>query len=363
MAESQIAVSRLAPDFEWPCTTGAADGPHQVRLADFRDRWLVLVFYPRDFSLVCPTELTALSSRIDEFRRRGCDVLAVSTDSIETHERWIATPRAAGGLGQINFPLASDADGAVSRAYGVPRTAARGAARGLFVIDPNGVLQYQAVHNLSVGRRTDDVLRILSALETGGMRPENWCPECATLDPTEHFVPGSVISHYRIEQQVGAGSFAVFFRARDTVLDRSVALKVFKTGRLSSPATALAEARAAAALNHLNVCTVFAVDDTEGVPMIAMEFVAGRPLNRFIEAGPMPPPRVARVVRQIASGMAAAHASGIVRRDLSLLGGKSITRSAAPPLPSRSRAQSPFVRFQRLTSSLPSPFHATSHFN
>src|SRR5262249_37930386 len=210
----------------------------------------ILVFYPRDFSLVCPTELLGLSARMVEFRRRGCDVLGVGTDSLETHERWIATPRPQGGLGGLQFPLASDQEGIVSRAYGVYLEQQRVALRGLFIIDPNGVLQYQAVPNLSVGRRTDDVLRVLAALETGGMCPEDWCTDCATLDPTQALVPGSRIGHYLIEGEVGRGTFAAVFRAHDTLLERTVALKVFRPGRLATPLAALAEARAAAALAH-----------------------------------------------------------------------------------------------------------------
>src|SRR5260370_41988001 len=152
--ETQPAkVGKRAPPFDLPCTIGAGS-VRRVRLADYRGRWLILVFYPRDFSLVCPTELTALSARVEEFGRRRCDLLGISTDSIKSHERWIATPRAQGGLGEIHFPLASDHDGTVARAYDVYLEPQHVALRGLFIIDPNGVLQYQAVHNLSVGRRT-----------------------------------------------------------------------------------------------------------------------------------------------------------------------------------------------------------------
>jgi alkyl hydroperoxide reductase subunit AhpC len=288
----------------------------RVRLADYRDRWLMLVFYPRDFSLVCPTELTALSGRIEEFRRRGCDILGISTDSIESHQRWIATPRAQGGLGEIHFPLASDGDGSVARAYNVYLEPQQVALRGLFIIDPNGVLQYQAVHNLSVGRRSDEVLRVLTALESGGMCPEDWCSEGATLDPTRALVPGSMISHYRIEAEVGQGTFAAVFRAHDTVLDRPVAVKVFKSGSAPSSPAILAEARAAAALNHPNVCTIYAVDDSEGVPLIVMEYVDGQPLSVLLQAGALVADRVADLGRQIARGMASAHGLGIVHGDL-----------------------------------------------
>jgi eukaryotic-like serine/threonine-protein kinase len=314
--ESQTAkVGKCAPQFDLPCTRGPGLGG-RVRLTDYRDRWLILVFYPRDFSLVCPTELTALSARVEEFARRSCDVLGVSTDSVKSHERWIATPRAQGGLGEIHFPLASDRDGAVARAYDVYLEPQHVALRGLFIIDPNGVLQYQAVHNLSVGRRSDEVFRVLTALESGGMCPEDWCTDCEPLDPTRVLVAGSMLAHYRIEVEVGQGSFAAVYRGHDILLDRLVALKVFKAGSPTPPLAVLAEARAAAALNHPNVCTIFAVDDSEGVPVIAMEYVDGQPLSELLEAGPLSADRAACLGHQIALGMAAAHSQGIVHGDL-----------------------------------------------
>ena len=315
MENQTVSVGKRAPRFELPCTQGPGS-TQQVALANYRDRWLMLVFYPRDFSLVCPTELTALSARIEEFHHRGCDILGISTDSIESHQRWIATPRAQGGLGEIHFPLASDRDGSVARAYNVYLEPQHVALRGLFIIDPNGVLQYQVVHNLSVGRRSDEVLRVLTALQSGGMCPEDWCADCETLDPTQRLVPGSMLGHYRIEEEVGQGTFAAVYRAHDTVLDRAVALKVFKAGSPLSSPTILTEARAAAALNHPNVCTIHAVDDSEGVPVIVMEYVDGQPLEMLLEAGALAAERTANLGRQMARGMAHAHGLGIVHGDL-----------------------------------------------
>src|SRR6478672_4094899 len=119
MLPQPTLVGSLAPDFSLPCTPIQGSGASKVSLADYRGRWLMLMFYPRDFSLVCPTELTALSARISEFVKRGCELLGISTDSVDTHEQWIASPRSQGGLGGLEFPLASDVDGAVCRAYGV----------------------------------------------------------------------------------------------------------------------------------------------------------------------------------------------------------------------------------------------------
>src|SRR4051794_7559097 len=191
-------LGRSAPDFDLPCTGGPGSSPRRAKLSDYRGGWLALVFYPRDYSLVCPTELTGLGARIEEFRRNGCEVLGVSCDPVETHEAWIATPRGQGGLGGLAFPLASDADGSVCRAYGVYLEPQRVALRGLFLIDPNGVVQYQVVHNLSVGRRTEEILRILAALQTGGLCPQDWEVTGKMLDPTRALGPGSVVAHYRI---------------------------------------------------------------------------------------------------------------------------------------------------------------------
>src|SRR5258705_3721454 len=101
----------------------------------------------------------------------GCDVLGVSTDSVATHERWLETSPAQGGLGGLDFPLAGDEDGAACRAYGVYLERQHVALRGLFLIDPNGVLQYQVVHGLTLGRNTEEVLRVLEGLQMGGLGP------------------------------------------------------------------------------------------------------------------------------------------------------------------------------------------------
>src|SRR5262249_19635846 len=195
----------------------------RVTQDDFLNRWLILVFYPRDFSLVCPTEVTAFSSRIGEFEKRECDVLGISTDSLDTHERWLTAPAVLGGIGNLNFSLASDESGEVCSAYGVLVGRQNIALRGLFIIDPNGVLQYQVVHNLSVGRSTDEILRVLDALATGGFCPAGWTPGTPTIDPDSTIGPDSTLGAYRLEAIVGTGSFGTVFRAWDTLLERRVA--------------------------------------------------------------------------------------------------------------------------------------------
>ncbi|HWB13368.1 MAG TPA: redoxin domain-containing protein [Pirellulales bacterium] len=317
MAFATVSVGSLAPDFQLPCTPRFDTGTNEVALVDFRGRWLVLVFYPRDFSLVCPTELTALSARIGDFRRQGCEIVGVSCDSVESHLRWIATPVAQGGLDGLAFPLASDADGQVSRAYGVFLEQQRIALRGLFMIDPNGVLQYQLVHNLSVGRRTDEVLRVLEALQTGGLCAEGWQPGQATLSAPDALVPGRTVSHYRLEKEVGSGAFSRVFRAHDTTLERTVALKIMKPDSPVPAAAVLAEARAAASLNDPHVCTIYSVDEAEGVPVIAMEYLSGKPLSKLVAQGQsLGLNQAIDITRQVALGMAAAHAQGVVHGDL-----------------------------------------------
>jgi serine/threonine protein kinase len=240
----------------------------------------------------------------------------VSTDSVATHERWLVTPPAEGGLGGLNFPLAADEDGAACRAYGVYLERQHMALRGLFLIDPNGVLQYQVVHSLTVGRNTEEILRVLEGLQLGGLCPGERQRGEPGLDASRELGPNRVIGPYRIEAELGGGSFGTVFRARDLTLDREVALKVLRPGGPVPAAALLAEARAAAAVSHPNVCGIHAVDSSLGAPMIVMEYVTGQPLSQLLEEGPLAPERAAALGRQMALGMAAAHAQGVVHGDL-----------------------------------------------
>ncbi len=116
---STARVGELAPSFSLECLSLDDESARNVSLSDYRGRWLMLFFYPRDFSFVCPTELTTFSARVEDFTERQCDILAVSVDSIELHEEWLTTPDSEGGLGPLQFPLGSDPDGSVARSYGV----------------------------------------------------------------------------------------------------------------------------------------------------------------------------------------------------------------------------------------------------
>jgi serine/threonine protein kinase len=185
----------------------------------------------------------------------------------------------------------------------------------VFVIDPQGVLQYSVVHNLSVGRGPAEVIRVLEALQTGGLCPANWTNADGTLDAEAVLKSGQVLGHYRIGRLLGEGTFGSVFAAWDLKLERDVALKILKRDLATSRETVLAEARTAARLTHPNICTIYSVDEEDGLPSIAMEYLPGQHLGDFLNQT-LPEPRVRSLAGQIASGMAAAHAQGVVHGDL-----------------------------------------------
>ncbi|MBS0260912.1 MAG: redoxin domain-containing protein [Planctomycetes bacterium] len=308
-------ISQPAPDFSLPAITANAAEPRQVTAEDYRGHWLLLLFYPRDFSFVCPTELTSFSAHAADFQKRQCQILGISVDSIETHRAWLQTPVSAGGLGPLQFPLAADTDGQLAARYGIWLPDKQVSARGLFLIDPQGAVQYGVVHNLSVGRSVDEILRVLDALQNGGLCPASWTAADGTIDPERALQPGRVLGHYRIRRLLGQGTFGSVFAAWDLRLEREVALKVLQRKAADSLAAVLHEARAAAALNHPHVCTIYAVEEIDGLPVIVLEFVDGRALTSVLAESPDESVRL-RIARGIASGLAAAHARRIVHGDL-----------------------------------------------
>jgi len=308
-------VGETAPEFVLACADARDLGRQSVCSNDYAGRWAILIFYPRDFSFVCPTELTSFSARWRDFHQRGCGLLGISVDTVELHREWLRTPPADGGLGPLQFPLASDPDGAAARAYGVWVDQKQVSTRGLFIIDPDGVLQYAVVHNLNVGRSPDEVLRVLDALQTGALCPASWTSADGTIDPERALQPGRILGHYRIRQKLGNGTFGTVFAAWDLQLERMVALKVLKRNVHESRDAVLAEARAAAKVNHPYVCTVYAVEEEDGLPLIAMEYLDGRTLSQAIAEG-LPRAAAHDLAKQIASGLAAAHVQQVVHGDL-----------------------------------------------
>lgn len=172
-------VGQPAPDFTAPAAFPGETASAPVRavsLSEYLERWLVLFWYPNDFTFVCPTEITALSDRWDEFADMEADVLGASTDSAYSHRAWMRTPRQENGIEGIRFPILADTTHRIARDYGVLLENEGVALRGLFIIDPDGVVQYAAAHNLNVGRSVDETLRILAAIQSGGLCGSDWRP-------------------------------------------------------------------------------------------------------------------------------------------------------------------------------------------
>ena len=169
-------VGQPAPYFEMLSTKNLETLDEAVTLDDYQGQWLILFFYPYDFSFVCPTEILALSSRYEEFKELNTEILGVSTDSVYSHKAWLQVPEENGGIKGTQYLLASDNNHAVAEAYGVLVEKEGAALRGLFIIDPDGVLQYSVIHNMNIGRSVDETLRVLEALQAGGLCGADWEP-------------------------------------------------------------------------------------------------------------------------------------------------------------------------------------------
>jgi peroxiredoxin 2/4 len=171
--EGCLRVGQSAPDFT---ATAVVDQEFKtIKLSDYRGKYVVLFFYPLDFTFVCPTEITAFSDRHDEFKAINTEVLGVSVDSEFSHLAWIQSDRKSGGVGDLNYPLVSDIKKEISTAYNV-LTDDGIALRGLFIIDKDGVIQHATINNLAVGRNVDETLRTLQAFQYVQSHPDEVCP-------------------------------------------------------------------------------------------------------------------------------------------------------------------------------------------
>lgn len=178
-------VQQPAPDFRGTAVVNQEF--KEISLADYKGKYLVLFFYPLDFTFVCPTEIIAFSDRIQDFKAINTEIIGVSTDSHFSHLGWINTPRKAGGLGPITYPLLSDFNKKIARDYDVLLENAGVALRGLFIINPKGVLVQVTVNDLPVGRSVDETLRLIKAFQFvekhGEVCPANWEPNSPTIKP------------------------------------------------------------------------------------------------------------------------------------------------------------------------------------
>jgi len=181
---SSTLVGKPAPDFS---LDGVRDGQFtRISLEDYKGRWLILFFYPLDFTFVCPTEILAFSDRLDEFTELNAEVVGASIDSKFTHLAWTEKAREEGGIAGLRFGLISDLGRTLSTAYGV--LCDEGVAlRGLFIVDPDGVIQHATINNVPIGRSVDETLRVLHAAqftrEHGDVCPADWKPGKEAMKP------------------------------------------------------------------------------------------------------------------------------------------------------------------------------------
>ncbi len=180
-----VHVQKEAPAFT---TQAVVDGEFKpVSLVDYKGKYVVLFFYPLDFTFVCPTEIIAFSDRVAEFQQRGVQVLGCSTDSRFSHKAWIDTPRTKGGLGELKYPLLEDLTKSIATNYGVLIETVGICLRGLFLIDKNQIVRHITINDGPLGRSVDEILRLVDALQHfekhGEVCPADWKPGSLALNP------------------------------------------------------------------------------------------------------------------------------------------------------------------------------------
>lgn len=162
---------------------------HTFSLEQYKGKYVVLFFYPLDFTFVCPTELHAFQAKLEDFQKRGCEVIGCSIDSVFTHHAWLKTPVSKGGIEGVTYPIVSDIHKTVAKDYGVLCEEEGIAYRGLFLIDKEGVVRHQLVNDLPLGRSVDEAIRMLDALiffeKNGEVCPANWNEGSKAMKPTQ----------------------------------------------------------------------------------------------------------------------------------------------------------------------------------
>ena len=190
-------VTKAAPDFTAKAVL-ADNSFAELKLSDYRGQYVILFFYPLDFTFVCPSEIIAFNKELERFRARNAEVIGVSVDSEYSHYAWKQTPVEAGGIGQIQYPLVSDIKKEISRAYGVLVDDSV-ALRGLFLIDREGIVRHALVNDLGLGRSVDEAMRMLAALqfteEHGEVCPANWHEGEEAMKPTAAGVAEYLAKH------------------------------------------------------------------------------------------------------------------------------------------------------------------------
>jgi peroxiredoxin (alkyl hydroperoxide reductase subunit C) len=178
-------VGKPLPAFKVNACTNGEFGT--VEAAQWKGKWTVLLFYPLDFTFVCPTEILAYDAAGERFKKLNAQVVGASVDSHFTHRVYLKTPRSEGGIEGVKMTLLADLGGGIARSLGILNEAGI-ALRGLFIIDPDGVVQHATVNNLGVGRNVDETLRVLEAFQYtkqhGEVCPANWKPGAKSMKPT-----------------------------------------------------------------------------------------------------------------------------------------------------------------------------------
>ncbi len=191
-------VTNEAPDFTAIAVMGDNSFNESFKLSDLRGKYVLLYFYPLDFTFVCPSEILAFNRALEEFRSRNCEVVGVSIDSHFSHLAWKNTKVNDGGIGQIDYPLVADLDKNISREYGVLLDMGI-ALRGLFLIDKEGIIRHQVVNDLPLGRSVSEALRVIDALqfteEHGEVCPANWKKGDDAMVPTAEGVAKYLSEH------------------------------------------------------------------------------------------------------------------------------------------------------------------------
>ncbi|WCL48167.1 peroxiredoxin [Leptospira sp. GIMC2001] len=168
-------VTSQAPEFKATAVIG--ESFKEIKLSEYKGKWVVLFFYPLDFTFVCPTEIIDYDTKLDEFKKLGAEVLGVSIDSEYSHLAWKKTSRKEGGIGDIRYPLIADVTKEISKSFGVLLDTGV-ALRGTFIIDPSGVIRQATVNDLPVGRNIDEAIRLIKAFQFvekhGEVCPANW---------------------------------------------------------------------------------------------------------------------------------------------------------------------------------------------
>lgn len=183
-----VLVGKKAPDFKATAVVNGSDFK-EIKLSDYHGKYVVMFFYPLDFTFVCPTELHAFQEKLEAFKKHNCEVIGVSIDSQFSHLAWLNTPRTEGGIKGVTYPVVADIHKTISRDYDVLIPDAGIALRGTFLIDKSGVVQQQTINNLPLGRNVDEMLRLLEALQyteqNGEVCPANWKKGDTAMKPTQ----------------------------------------------------------------------------------------------------------------------------------------------------------------------------------